>query len=363
MRRSALALLLPLLTACSPSGREQAALDAWFACTECNRGELDSLLAVSGFRAVRVLARQLGGPTDEELAAVRIQYLEEYRQLAAASPGALAETQDDFAARLLSNFVAERLKRAARALAHVRGPVNGWVARRALRNTLDFADRPDFADRYRPDVTAELRAARVTSLRVVAGGGQTAAVGRPVDLPPAVQAFDGDAATPGIQVEFRVTAGGGSVTNAAATTDAGGTATVGSWTLGPIPGPNALVAVVGNDSVVIEATALAAPLLRVVAGLQQTGRAGDSVATAPVVRALDAAGQAEAGVMVRFVVLEGGGAVARDSAMTDADGLASPGRWVLGTAGFNLLAARAPDRPEVQMRAFAYASAPVAIPP
>jgi hypothetical protein len=46
----------------------------------------------------------------------------------------------------------------------------------------------------------------------------------------------------GLPVSFGVTAGGGSLTGAAATTDLTGVATIGSWTLGPTPGLNTVTA-------------------------------------------------------------------------------------------------------------------------
>jgi Leishmanolysin len=47
-----------------------------------------------------------------------------------------------------------------------------------------------------------------------------------------------------------VTAGGGSITGATAVTNASGVATVGSWTLGPVAGPNTLTATVAGTGVV-----------------------------------------------------------------------------------------------------------------
>jgi uncharacterized protein YjdB len=80
-------------------------------------------------------------------------------------------------------------------------------------------------------------------------------------------------------VTFSVVAGGGSVTGASATTNAGGVATVGSWTLGATPGANSLMATVaGLPPVVFGATATA-PLVI------------DSVVIAPRAVSLNALGQ------------------------------------------------------------------------
>lgn len=50
----------------------------------------------------------------------------------------------------------------------------------------------------------------------------------------------------GVPVTFTVTAGGGTVTGGTQTTNSAGVATVGSWVLGSVPGPNTLTASTGN---------------------------------------------------------------------------------------------------------------------
>ena len=50
----------------------------------------------------------------------------------------------------------------------------------------------------------------------------------------------------GATVTFAVTSGGGSITGEIQTTNAAGVATVGSWTLGSVPGPNTLTATVSG---------------------------------------------------------------------------------------------------------------------
>src|SRR5579862_5104137 len=77
----------------------------------------------------------------------------------------------------------------------------------------------------------------------------------------------------------------------------------------------------------------------VVVGCRSNGDA-PGVATAPVVRVADGNGNAVTGVMVRFSVTAGGGTVLGDSAVTDANGHASVGEWIMGTApGTNTLSA------------------------
>ena len=73
------------------------------------------------------------------------------------------------------------------------------------------------------------------------------APGAEVSEPPSVVVRDqGGQPLAGAHVTFSVATGGGMVTGENATTDALGIATVGSWTLGPAPGTNTLVAKTGN---------------------------------------------------------------------------------------------------------------------
>jgi hypothetical protein len=75
----------------------------------------------------------------------------------------------------------------------------------------------------------------------------TAAPGGVVsELPSVILHDQSGAPVVGAGVHFTVTAGGGSVTGANATTNASGIATVGSWTLGTAAGPNTLTATTGN---------------------------------------------------------------------------------------------------------------------
>ncbi len=76
-----------------------------------------------------------------------------------------------------------------------------------------------------------------------AGDGQTAAAGTAVASAPAVRVVDQRGnPVPNVRVTFAVTAGGGSVTNATATSGADGVAAAGAWTLGAQPGENVLTA-------------------------------------------------------------------------------------------------------------------------
>ncbi|MBK9304387.1 MAG: SdiA-regulated domain-containing protein [bacterium] len=77
----------------------------------------------------------------------------------------------------------------------------------------------------------------------VAGDGQSAEAGAAVSVAPSVRVRDPFAnPLPGFAVAFAAASGGGAVTGGGALTGADGVATVGAWNLGPLPGPNTLVA-------------------------------------------------------------------------------------------------------------------------
>lgn len=72
----------------------------------------------------------------------------------------------------------------------------------------------------------------------------------------------------------------------------------------------------------------------------QSGVAGDTVPQRPRVRVVTASGKPVTSSVVTFTVTAGGGSVLTALASPDADGVATPGRWLLGTqAGQNTLVA------------------------
>lgn len=195
-----------------------------------------------------------------------------------------------------------------------------------------------------------------------AGNGQSATVGNAVAVRPAVRVTDrAGRGVPAMAVTFSVLSGGGSVTGATQTTDANGIATVGGWTLGISPGPQQLEArTLGLPAVGFSATALApagTPTMEMVTGDGQSAAVGTAVANAPTVRLRNGAGQPVQGVNVSFSVSAGGGTVQSASATSDAGGLASVGRWTLGSsAGAQTLTASAPGYPSMSFRATAVAA-------
>jgi len=181
------------------------------------------------------------------------------------------------------------------------------------------------------------------SSAVSAGNEQNATPGSPVPVAPRVvvrDAFNNGVA--GVNVQFTVSAGGGSVTGPATVTDGIGNASVGSWTLGGSPGSNTLTATFPGTAlppVVFSASAAATGSLTVAGGNNQGAMAGTAVPTAPSVRVRDAGGIPIAGLTVTFAVTAGGGTVGNATATSDANGVASAGSWTLGAATVNTLRA------------------------
>jgi hypothetical protein len=95
-----------------------------------------------------------------------------------------------------------------------------------------------------------------SSIQPSAGEDQAARANTAVPTPPAVVVRDA-AGNPlvGLPVVFTATTGGGSVTGASTTTDAGGVARVGSWVLGPVLTLNTLTATV-SGGIFIDNTAV-----------------------------------------------------------------------------------------------------------
>jgi hypothetical protein len=183
------------------------------------------------------------------------------------------------------------------------------------------------------------------SITKLAGDNQTAVAGAALANAPSVTVKDSAGnVTPGVPVSFVVTSGGGSIANATATTNAGGMATAGAWTLGNNPGANSLSASVsGAPTVTFSATGTTPPAAALVvnAGNGQTAPAGTAVAVAPSVKVTTASGLPSPGVDVTFAVSAGGGSVTAATATTNVAGIATVGAWTLGAVGLNTLVASA----------------------
>lgn len=197
--------------------------------------------------------------------------------------------------------------------------------------------------------TATGTAGAPTQVVITAGNNQSAAAGGPVAVAPAVQVRD-QFSNPvsGVSVTFAVTVGGGSITGATPVSNASGTATLGSWTLGAAAGANTLSATVTGLSPVsftATGTAGAATAIALNAGNNQTATVGSAVTTAPSVLVTDVGGNPVAGASVTFAVTGGGGSVIGGAATSNASGIATVGSWTLGTlagTGNNTVTANTP---------------------
>ncbi len=170
------------------------------------------------------------------------------------------------------------------------------------------------------------------NVAIVAGNGQTAPVGSTLPIAPAVRVTDaGGTPLQDVTVTFAVTGGNGSITGATPLTNASGIATLGSWTLGTVAGPNALSATVsGLTPVAFGAVGSPGPptTVVVISGNNQTA-AGGAALTAPlVIEVRDPLGNGVPSIPVSWSVSHG--AVTPTSGTTDAFGRAQTS-WTLGT--------------------------------
>ena len=192
------------------------------------------------------------------------------------------------------------------------------------------------------------------AVAIVQGSGQAALYGTLLPVTPRVIVSGETGPLVDYPVAFTVVSGGGTLTGANARTDAQGIATLGSWTLGPTPGANAIKATAGSKSVTLTATALTGPptSLVIVSGDGQTVSATQRAPVAPVVQVTDG-NFGVAGITVTFAVTGGGGSVTPSTAVTDADGRAST-VWRMGAgAGANAITASAAGLPTVTLGATA----------
>jgi len=181
-----------------------------------------------------------------------------------------------------------------------------------------------------------------------AGDGLTVAVNTAVAPKPQVKVTDsfGNAKS-GTSVTFAVASGGGGITGAVQTTDAGGLATVGSWTVGGSAGANTLTATVTATAISTTFGATAAVAggpanVAAFVGDSQRGLVGYATNVRPAVRVTDAGNLPVAGVSVTFGSPTNGGSVNGGTVVTNADGIAQVGSWVLGSAaGANSVTATA----------------------
>ena len=207
--------------------------------------------------------------------------------------------------------------------------------------------------------TGPLPPAAMVAVAPLAQGGTAGAA---VAAAPAVRVTDAEGRpVAGVEVTFTVTAGSGLMGSGSRTTDPGGIATAGSWTLGPRVGPNEVTATApGLTPVVFSASAApgATATLARAGGDGQTGVVGSVLADSLDVRVADANGNPVSGVVVSFAITAGGGALSPSAAATGANGVART-RMTLGRqAGTATASASAGALPQVAFTAQAVAGAP-----
>lgn len=204
-----------------------------------------------------------------------------------------------------------------------------------------------------------------STIIVVAGGSQSAAVGSPVPAAPTVRVQDGNAnGVPGITVLFSVLTGGGAIIGDSAKTDADGRASVGQWILGTSPGINSIKATVSGTAIATSISATATPgngvAIRISGQQGFIGLVGQIVTPAPSVLIVDTFGNPVPGTTVTFSASSGGGSVTGATAVTNANGIAQVGTWTLGpTVGSNTLTAQAAGGASLVFTAQALTSAPL----
>lgn len=197
-----------------------------------------------------------------------------------------------------------------------------------------------------------------TLTELVAGDGQSAAVGTPVDVVPRMRVTDSDGIpVPDVEVTFSVLEGHGVVEGPMSLTDADGLAAPERWLLGPTPGLNRLMGEVpGLAPIFFEATgrADARGSFVIDAGNFQNARIGTAVEVPPRVRFTTEDGVPVPDRPVSFEIGSGGGMVRGQTSVTDDDGTASVDEWVMGPEpGPQTLIARTEGLPPVAFEAMA----------
>ena len=201
------------------------------------------------------------------------------------------------------------------------------------------------------------------SMVIVAGEAQSATVGSELPDAVVVRVLDSTgAAIAGQLVNFKVTAGGGTVFAGAALTNALGQAQE-RWTIGTVSGSSQTLEARAVDASTgaalvfgtFHATALAGPAFTVakIRGDNQSGPASAPYPDSLVVKVQDQFGNSVNGVAVSWTASSGGGTVSPVSSTSDADGLAGT-RWTSGGAGSASVSAAVGARPPVTFGASAY---------
>lgn len=163
----------------------------------------------------------------------------------------------------------------------------------------------------------------------------TATVGTKIEPGPAVRVLDENKRPlPGVMVRF------GPEGSKLVLSDADGIARFGPWQLDTVARDYFItvtvsVSVQQEMSMVFHARATPGPVARLTAlsGNNQLGRPGRILANQLVAKATDVYNNPVGDAVVSFSVVSGSGKIEKPSSITNSSGLASAGRWTLGTSG------------------------------
>ena len=179
-------------------------------------------------------------------------------------------------------------------------------------------------------ITATARPDAPAALVVRSGADQTGTVGEALANPPVVGVRDQyENGVPGVPVEIRVVAGGGSLIATGSRSDAAGDVRV-TWSFGSVPGEQAVVVeAAGIEPLRVRATAVAGPPARValVSGGGQAGAVAKPLATPLVFEARDRFGNLSVAGRVDF---RGDGSASPSPGTAGADGRVTT-VWTMGT--------------------------------
>lgn len=107
-------------------------LEMWLECTECDRGELKAVASLGAMAAPSLIATLKRGPSQAKQEIMRLRLMRSYKQLTEYKNShhilTATESEADYIAHYLENYMAQHQIRAAIALAEIGGP----AARRAL---------------------------------------------------------------------------------------------------------------------------------------------------------------------------------------------------------------------------------------
>lgn len=184
-----------------------------------------------------------------------------------------------------------------------------------------------------------------TQLAKVSGDGQTGIAGNALGLPIVVQVRDAQGhPVAGTTIAFQAQ-GGGSLAPASAASDSEGRVST-TLTTGAVAGilQTVTASIPGTGiSVAFTAMTTVGPPASIspAAGNNQHAAAGSGVPVRPAVSIRDAHGNPVQGVPVEFEVISGGGSITGGSGVTNGEGRAEVGSWILGSSGPNMLRATA----------------------